>query len=115
MATEEELDAACRRLQMSRRDIVEFAHVLKGDRPAKDIHQGFPRSHIMRALTGESGRNALGHAALALAISRPKTVWRLAGFAPMLRPMVIRYIAGRLFRPKGPVAATNTVSTTHQQ
>jgi hypothetical protein len=107
MATEEQLDATCRKLQSSRRDIFELVHVLKGDRPARDSHEGFPRSRIMRALTGKQGRNALGHAALALAISRPRTAWRLAGLAPLLRPMIIRYVAGRLFRPRNPVSTSS--------
>jgi hypothetical protein len=84
MATEEQLDAVCRRLQSSRREIFEVAHVLKGDSPQRDPNV-FPRSRIMRALTGQSGRNALRGAALALAMSRPKVAWRLAAWAPLLR------------------------------
>jgi hypothetical protein len=100
MASEEQYDATCRRLHSSRREIFELAHVLKGDRPLHPQTQGFPRSRIMRALTGEQGKSVLGHAALALAMSRPRTVWRLAGLAPLLRPMLIRFLAQRLLRPR---------------
>jgi hypothetical protein len=100
MASEEQLNATCRRLEDSRREIVRLAHVLKGDRPLHEPPEGFPRSHIMRALTGQQGRNVLGHAALALAISRPRTAWRLAGLAPLLRPMLVRFVVERLLRPR---------------
>ncbi|HWW21942.1 MAG TPA: hypothetical protein VNZ06_14170 [Steroidobacteraceae bacterium] len=56
----------------------------------------------MRALTGQHGRNMLRNAALALAMSRPKTAWRLAGLAPLLRPMILRYLAARILRPRKP-------------
>jgi hypothetical protein len=62
----------------------------------------------MRALTGHQGRNVLGHAALALAMSRPKIAWRLAGLAPLLRPMLVRWVIERLLRPR---AASRPVST----
>jgi len=100
MATEEQLDATCRRLENSRREILQLVHVLKGDRPLHEPREGFPRSHIMRALMGDQGRNVLGHAALALAISRPKAVWRLAGLAPMVRPMLVRFVVNRLLKPR---------------
>jgi hypothetical protein len=100
MATDEQMDAACRRLESSRREIFEMAHVLKGDRPLHPQSEGFPRSHIMRALTGQQGRRVLGSAALALAMSRPKAVWRLAGLLPLARPMVVRFLADRLLRSR---------------
>jgi hypothetical protein len=100
MATDEQLDEMCRRLQSSRREIFEVAHILKGDQP-RDPNV-FPRSRIMRALTGRQGRSALKNVALALAMSRPKTAWRLAGLAPLLRPMILRYLAERFLRPRSP-------------
>ena len=100
MASEEQYDATRRRLHSSRQEIFELAHVLKGDRPLHPNPQGFPRSRIMRALTGEQGKSVLGHAAMALAMSRPRTVWRLAGLAPLLRPMLLRFLAQRLLRPR---------------
>jgi hypothetical protein len=100
MATEEQIDAACRRLDSSRREIFQLAHVLKGDRPLHPASEGFPRSHIMRALTGQQGRSVLGSAALALAMSRPRAAWRLAGLVPLVRPLIVRFLADRLLRPK---------------
>jgi hypothetical protein len=102
MASEAQIDATCDRLRRSRHEIFAMAHVLKGDRPPEDTPQGFPRSRIMRALTGEPGRRVLGSAALALAMSRPKMVWRLAGLAPLLRPVLMRFLMERLFRSRRP-------------
>ena len=104
MATEEQYDATRRRLHSSRQEIFELAHVLKGDRPlhpeSERRAQGFPRSRIMRAITGQRGKSVLGQAAMALAMSRPRTVWRLAGLAPLLRPMLLRFLAERLLRSR---------------
>jgi len=111
MATEEQLDSTCRRLEDSRREIFRLAHVLKGDRPLHEPREGFPRSHIMRALTGQQGRSVLGHAALALAMSRPRMAWRLAGLAPLLRPMLVRFVVERLLRPRARVSTPVTTAT----
>src|ERR1700722_4593237 len=78
MATDEQVDDMCRRLQGSRREIFEVVQRLKGDAPRTTDPNTFPRSHIMRALTGKQGRSVLRNAAVALAMSRPKTAWRLA-------------------------------------
>jgi hypothetical protein len=102
MATDEQVDDMCRRLQGSRREIFEVAHRLKGDAPRTTDPNAFPRSRIMRALTGQQGRAVLRNAAVALAMSRPKTAWRLAGLAPLLRPMILRYLAQRILRPRRP-------------
>lgn len=102
MSTEEQLDATCRRLRESRQEMVELAHTLRGDRPPGP--DAFPRSRIMRALTGERGKRALGNAALALALSRPKTAWRLVGLAPLLRPVIVRFLMERLLRIRRPVS-----------
>jgi hypothetical protein len=96
MSTEEQLDATCRRLRDSREEILQLVHALKGDGPRDPA--AFPRSRIMRALTGERGRRVLGNAAIALAMSRPKTAWRLAAFAPLLRPVIVRFVVERLLR-----------------
>jgi hypothetical protein len=105
MASEEQLDATCRRLHSTRLEIVELVHVLKGDRPRDADPDAFPRSRIMRALTGPQGRTLLRNAALALAMSRPKIVWRLAGLAPLLRPVILRYVAARILRPRRSASA----------
>lgn len=102
MSTEEQLDAACRRLRDSRQEILKLAHTLKGDTVPDP--NAFPRSRIMRALTGERGKRMLGNAAMALAMSRPKIAWRLAGFAPLLRPVIIRFLTERLLRSPRPDA-----------
>ena len=104
MASDEQRDATRRRLQSTRVEIVELVHVLKGDRQHDAGPNVFPRSRIMRALTGQQGRTVLKNAALALAMSRPKTVWRLAGLAPLLRPVILRYVAGRILRPGKPAS-----------
>jgi hypothetical protein len=107
MATEEQIDATCRRLQSSRLEVFELAHVLKGDRPQTDPNV-FPRSRIMRALTGQQGRTVLKNAAMALAMSRPRTAWRLAGLAQFARPMLLKYLAERLLRTRRPVPPVTT-------
>jgi hypothetical protein len=91
-----------RSMQGSREELFLLAHVLKGDRKLHENPEGFPRSRIMRALTGEQGRKVLGQAAMALAMSRPKAAWRLAGFVPLLRPLIVRFLAGRLLRSRRP-------------
>jgi hypothetical protein len=96
MATEEQIDALCRRLQQSRREIFEQVHILKGDQPRDP--DTFPRSHVMRALTGQTGRSALRGAAMAFAMARPKLVWRLSALAPLLRPLILRFVARRILR-----------------
>jgi hypothetical protein len=101
MATEEQIDALCRRLQRSRLEIFEQAHILKGDQPRDP--NAFPRSRIMRALTGQTGRSALRSAAMVLAMSKPKLMWRLAGLAPLLRPMILEFVARRILRSRSSV------------
>ena len=98
MASDEQIDAVCRRLQRSREEILVVARVLKGGPASHGRSDCFPRSRIMRALTGEQGQKLLGSAALALAMSRPRTVWRLAALRPLLRPVIIRFLVRRLFR-----------------
>jgi hypothetical protein len=109
MASEEQLDATCRRLQTTRLEIFEMAHVLKGDRQRPADPNTFPRSRIMRALTGQPGRTVLKNAALALAMSGPKSAWQLAKLTPLFRPLIVRYLADRIFRPRRPTtpAVTN--------
>lgn len=104
MTSDEQYDATCRRLRSSRLEIFELAHVLKGDRPLHRNETGFPRSRLMRALTGERSRQVLGRAAFALAISRPRTVWRLAGVAPWLCPVILRFLARSVLRHRKPVS-----------
>jgi hypothetical protein len=106
MATEEQLDATCRRLRATRLEIFELAHTLKGDRPQRA--GAFPRSRIMRALTGGRGRRVLGSAAIALAISRPKAAARLAALVPLMRPMILRFLTERFLRSRRPTSVAAT-------
>ena len=90
------------RLASSRAQLFALVHVMKGDpneaENATAAEQGvnFPHSHTMRVLLGKPGRLALGGAAVALALLRPKLLWRAARFTPMLRPLLMRYILPRL-------------------
>ena len=68
-----------------------LAHAMKGDEPAREAatgpwEHGFPRSRLMRALSGPRGRMLLGAGALAVTLLRPK----------LLRPLVMRYLLPRL-------------------
>jgi hypothetical protein len=110
VATEEEVDAACRRLQSSRTEILQLVRVIKGDKHERDQHEPSAtdapvyRSHIMRALTGQPAKT-LGRAALALAMSRPRALWKLTTLLPVLRPILSQYLSQRLSRPRRKVSA----------
>lgn len=97
LATEQPIAAARQRLQHSRAQIFALAHELKGDEPppASSTRDGFPRSHIMRALTSDRGRMLLGAALLGVTLLRPRMTWRLARFTPLLRPLIARYLLPR--------------------
>lgn len=95
-STELRIASARERLQRSRQDIFALAHSLKGDQPVVAAGSGFPHSRIMRALVGERGRMVFGGAAIALTLLKPGIMWRLVRFAPLLRPLVMRYVLPRL-------------------
>jgi hypothetical protein len=84
------------RLHRTRVELFELAHELKGDVPAKLELDHFPRSRIMRALSGTQGRAALATAALALVASRRGMALRVAGLAPLVRPLLMRFVLKRL-------------------
>jgi hypothetical protein len=94
------------RLQHSRAQIFALARALKGEEPPPGAQQsaagpaasGFPRSRVMRALLSERGRMMLGGAALLVGVTRPKVIWRLMWFAPLLRPLAMRYLLPRFLR-----------------
>ena len=66
---------------------------------AADHEQGsFPRSRLMRALTGNGGRMLFGGAALAASMLRPTWLWRASKAAGLLRPLLFRYVLPRLLR-----------------
>lgn len=88
--TEERIERIRERIRHSRQEIFGLAHALRGD------DDRFPRSRLMRVLTGSAGR-VLGSAALAATALQP-TLWlRTARFAGLLRPM-LRYLLPRLLR-----------------
>jgi hypothetical protein len=99
-AAQARIDSARERLQRSRAEIFAFAHALKGDYPADDGEGGaaFPRSRLMRALTGSRVRMLLGGAALAASVLRPTMLWRAGKLAGLLRPLLLRYVLPRLLR-----------------
>jgi hypothetical protein len=88
------------RLRRSRAQIVELAMDLKGG-PAHSP-PAFPRSAIMRAATGRTGRTLLSGAAIAVTLMRPgllRGAARLLPFAmPLLRGALNRYLVRRFTR-----------------
>jgi hypothetical protein len=98
MASDAASDAV-ERLRLSRTEIIALAKELRGDTQAGS--DAFPRSAIMRAATGSSGRALLSGATLALALLRPglfTALERLAPMGPLLRSVVKRYLVRRIFR-----------------
>ncbi|HEX4025222.1 MAG TPA: hypothetical protein VHX52_11055 [Steroidobacteraceae bacterium] len=98
--TEPQAERVRERLQESRAQIFALAHALKGDEPAEaqqpaEAGDGFPHSRIIRALLGERSRMLFGGAALVLTLMRPRVIWRLVRFAPLLRPLLMRYLLPR--------------------
>lgn len=85
------------RLRRSRAEIFEIAHEIKGDR--SPMGPEFPRSRLLRALSGRSGKFALGSAAVAMAAMRPALVLRLWRLVPLLRPLLLRWVLPRILRP----------------
>jgi hypothetical protein len=96
--SEQRIEAACQRLQRSREEIVALAHSLMGDAALGEEHDAFPRSRLMRVLTGNGGRMLIGGAALAATMLRPSLLWRATKLAGLLRPLLFRYVLPRLLR-----------------
>jgi len=84
------------RLHRTRAELFELAHELRDDGPEKLEPDHFPRSRIMRALSGTQGRLALATAGLALVASRRGLALRVAGLAPLVRPLLMRFVLKRL-------------------
>ena len=97
---EQRIESARERLQRSREEIFSLAHALRGDYTAAsdDGDDPFPRSRVMRALTGKQGRVLLGGAALAASVLRPSMLGRASKLAGLLRPLLLRYVLPRLLR-----------------
>jgi len=102
--TEQRINVARSRLQYSRAEMFALMHALKGDEPARQERAvdavGFPHSRILRALLGGRGRMLLGAAALTLTLARPKLIWRALKFAPLLRPLLTRYLLTRFLEQR---------------
>lgn len=97
-ASEQRIEALCERLQRSRGEIFGLAYGLVGDYRLGEEAAPFPRSRLMRALTGNGGRMLLGGAALAATMLQPSLLWRAGKFAALLRPILLRYVLPRLLR-----------------
>lgn len=99
LTTEQHIAEARQRLQQTRAQIFAFAHELKGDQPQpqSDLDEGgsFPRSRILRALSGGRGRMLLGAVAVGCTLLRPRMTWRLLRLTPLLRPLIMRYLLPR--------------------
>jgi hypothetical protein len=101
-APQDSADRARERLRQSRLEIVSLAEAIKGSRRRDD--DAFPRSLIMRAVTGRGGRLMAGGAALGLALARPgllPIVGRLIPWAPLL-PVLSSVLNRYLVRRKDP-------------
>jgi|SRR5579862_1601048 len=96
--SEQRIEAACQRLHRSREEIFALAHGLVGDAAFGEERDAFPRSRLMRVLTGNGGRMLLGGAALAATMLRPSLLWRATKLAGLLRPLLFRYVLPRLLR-----------------
>jgi len=98
-AAQERADRARERLRQSRLELVSLTQAIKGSRRRDD--DAFPRSFVMRAVTGRGGRLVAGGAALGLALARPgliPIVGRLIPWAPLLpvlRTVLNRYLVRR--------------------
>ena len=96
--SEQRIEAARERLQRSREELFAIAQGLVSGQGPYDEHEAFPRSRLMRALTGNGGRVLFGGAALAATMLRPALLWRLTKAAGVLRPLLLRYVLPRLLR-----------------
>jgi hypothetical protein len=97
-ASERRIENARERLQRSRAELFMLAHEIRGDYPRSDGGVGFPRSRLMRALTGARGRMLLSGAALVATVLQPVLLARVGKVARLLRPLVFRYLLPRLLR-----------------
>lgn len=90
------------RLRESREQLFELAQAMRGhaspagqtDGEPKD--SGFPHSRLMRALLGKRVGVALGTAAVAATVLRPRMLLAALRLTPMLRPLLMRYVLPRL-------------------
>jgi hypothetical protein len=90
------------RLRDSREQMLELAEAMRdggsppGEGPTEPTQSGFPHSRLMRLLMGRPIGLALGTAAVAATVMRPRLLLRALKFTPMLRPLLMRYVLPRL-------------------
>ncbi|HWG77950.1 MAG TPA: hypothetical protein VN660_14320 [Steroidobacteraceae bacterium] len=94
------------RLHASREEFFGLAEAMRGHAsPALQAHGepedgGFPHSRLMRALIGKRVGVALGTAAVAATVLRPRLLMGALRLTPMLRPLLMRYVLPRLLRQR---------------
>ena len=99
--SEQRIENARERLQRSREEIFALAHGLRDDYAgAGAVHDDddFPRSRLMRALTGQPGRVCSHGGGARRDGARPSLLWRAAKVTGLLRPLLVRYVLPRLLR-----------------
>lgn len=90
------------RLHGSREEFFNLAQAMRGHPlPSAAAYgepaaSGFPHSRLMRALMGKPIGIALGTAAVAATLLRPRLLMGALRFTPMLRPLFTRYVLPRL-------------------
>ncbi|HTT06796.1 MAG TPA: hypothetical protein VMF64_16070 [Steroidobacteraceae bacterium] len=89
------------RLHESREEFFELAQSMRGHTQGQPeaeepVDTGFPHSRLMRALMGKRVGLALGTAAVAATVLRPRLLLRALRLTPMLRPLLMRYVLPRL-------------------
>jgi hypothetical protein len=92
------------RLHESREQFFDLAQAMRGHADAsaagaqgeEPVDSGFPHSRLMRALMGKPVGVALGTAAVAATVLRPRLLLRALRLTPMLRPLLMRYVLPRL-------------------
>ncbi len=90
------------RLAESRVQVFALARAIKHDAAERPrltgqlTDSGFPHSRLMRALMGKPAGIALGTAAVAATLLRPRWLTAALRLAPMLRPVLTRYLLPRL-------------------
>jgi hypothetical protein len=89
------------RLHESREQFFDLAQAMRGHSPppaeeGEPADSGFPHSRLMRALMGKPVGVALGTAAVAATVLRPRLLMGALRLTPMLRPLLMRYVLPRL-------------------
>jgi hypothetical protein len=90
------------RLAESRHQVFDLAHAMKGEGSGHEgsgsapEDSGFPHSRLMRLLMGKHVGVALGTAAVAATLLRPRLLLKALRLTPMLKPMLMRYVLPRL-------------------